>query len=70
MAWAWLRGVVLGFRVAASSLLSLKVAPTSHPPLCEIKLLNKSTVLCVCVHRWLVIQCGTASVAVMFRIGH
>lgn len=30
-AWAWLRGVVLGFRVAASSPLSLKVA-LPRPP--------------------------------------
>lgn len=32
-AWAWLRGAVLVFRVAASSPLSLKVAPHPTPPL-------------------------------------
>lgn len=31
-AWAWLHGVVLGFRVAASSPLSLKVASPSPYP--------------------------------------
>lgn len=31
-AWAWLHEVVLGYRVAASSLLSLKVVPPSSSP--------------------------------------
>ena len=40
-AWAWLRGVVLGFREAASSLLSLKVAlPILFPPPILLPLLS------------------------------